>query len=132
MRLVGLLGGLDDESRGLGVELVDMGLEPAVLGAAKVEGEGVEELLRAEPDVAVRADDQIGLEHVGVAVPDFGIEAIGGDDEIGVGEFEIAVHFLVERQLDPEPLASALQNVEQLLAADADEAVARACAGAFP
>ena len=45
--------------------------------------------------------------------------------EIGVGKFEIAVHFLAERQLDPEPFASPLQNVEQLLAADADEAVTR-------
>ena len=43
------------------VELVDMRLEPAVLGAAEIEGEGVEELVRAEPDVAVRAHHMSGL-----------------------------------------------------------------------
>ena len=62
VRLERLLGGLDDEGRGLVVELVDVRLEPAVLGAAEVEGEGVVELVGAEPDVAVGARDQVGLE----------------------------------------------------------------------
>src|SRR5262249_21215059 len=58
----GLLGRLDDEGRGLGVEFVDMGLEPAMLGLAEIEGEGVVELSRAEPDEAVRAQLDVGAE----------------------------------------------------------------------
>src|ERR1700729_1254939 len=70
MRLEGLVGRLDYEGRSLAIELIDVGLEPAVLGFAKVEGERVERLGGAEPDVAVRADKEIGTELIGVSFPD--------------------------------------------------------------
>src|SRR5271156_2520552 len=130
VRYISFLGGLDDERRGLGVEPVDMCLEPAVLGSAKIEGESVVEFLGAQPDVAVRSNNQIWLKHIRVAVSDFRIQAVGCDDEIGLGEVEIAARVLVEREFDIEPHATPLQNVEELLAADADEAVAgRALSG---
>ena len=43
----GLLGALDDEGRGVGVELVGVRPDPAVLGLLEDEGEGVVELLAA-------------------------------------------------------------------------------------
>ena len=70
VRLEHVLGRLDDEGRGLGVEPVDVRLEPAVLGLAEVEGEGVELLVGAEPDVAVGPHHHVGLEDVGIFVAD--------------------------------------------------------------
>ena len=46
------------------------------------------------------------------------------DDQVGVGEFLVALDLVLEHQLDAELLAAVLQDVEHLLAADADEAVA--------
>ena len=68
---------LDDEGRGLAVELVDMGLEPAVLGLAKIKRKRIEELVSAEPNVAVRPYGQIGLEVVGVTGAYPGTDAVG-------------------------------------------------------
>ena len=57
-----LFGGLDDEGRRVLLELVDMRLEPALLGLAEIEGEGVEPLVGAEPDVAAWRNSDIGTE----------------------------------------------------------------------
>jgi hypothetical protein len=84
--LIDLVGGLDDEGRGRVVEAVDMRLEPAVFSALEVEGEGVEKLVGAEPDIAVRPHDHVGLEDLGIFVANAGIDAIRGDDEVGVGK----------------------------------------------
>ena len=66
-----------------------------------------------------------GWNCIGVAAADLRIEAVGGDDEVGVGEFEVGIDLALEDELDAERLAAPLQDVEQLLAADADEAMAR-------
>ena len=55
VRLPNLFGCLDDERRSFVVELVRMGLKPAVLGFLESKGEGVEGLVRAEPDEAAVA-----------------------------------------------------------------------------
>jgi hypothetical protein len=55
MRCHTVFGRLDDEGGGVGVELVGVGLEPAVLGLLEGEGEGVERLVRAQPDEAAVA-----------------------------------------------------------------------------
>jgi hypothetical protein len=52
------------------VELVDMGLEPAVFGLFEQEGEGVEQPRRAQPDEAVGPRHDVGLEHGGVLLAD--------------------------------------------------------------
>jgi len=75
MRLEGLVGRLDNEGRSLAIELIDVSLEPAMLGLAEIEGERVERLGRAEPDVAIGADQEIGPKLIGISFPDFGIEA---------------------------------------------------------
>ena len=116
----------------LAVELVDVGLEPAVLRLAEVEGERVERLGDAEPDVAIGADDKIGPELIGVSVTDLRIEAVSGHDEVGVRELEVGIDVVLECELHAERLAAALQDIQELLAADADKAVSgRALPRAF-
>ncbi|MNL82841.1 hypothetical protein D3C87_2103270 [compost metagenome] len=61
-----------------------------MLGLAEIEGERVEKLVGAQPDIAVRPHRQIGLEHVLIGVAHLGIEAVRGDDQIGVREVQIA------------------------------------------
>ena len=64
--LPGLVGGFDDEGRGVRVELVGVNLEPAPLGLLEDEGEGVQQLLGAEPDELVGPDLDIRLEVIGI------------------------------------------------------------------
>ena len=118
-----VFGGFDNERRGVAVEFIDMGLKPAMLGAPEIEREGVERLSSSKPDVAVGPHDQIGLEHVRIAVADPGIDPVSRDDQIGVWKLKVGLDVLLERELDAELLAAALQDVKQLLASDADEAV---------
>src|ERR1700728_2639314 len=124
MRLEGGLSDFDNEGRGAPVELVDVGLEPAVLGLAEVEGERVERLGGAEPDVAIGADEKIGPELIGISVTDLGIEAVGGHDEVGVRELEVGIDVMLECELHAKRLATSLQDVQELLATNADKAVA--------
>src|ERR1700677_986253 len=124
MRLEGGLGGFDNEGRCASVELVDVGLEPAVLCLAEVEGERVERLGGAEPDVAIGADEKVGPELIGISVTDLRIEAVSGHDEVGVRELEVGIDVVLERELHAKRLATPLQNVQELLAADPYEAVA--------
>ena len=121
--LVGFFGCLDDKCRGLIIKFIDMGLEPAVLRFAEVEREGIEQLVRAEPDVAVRTDDEIWLEHIAIPVADFRVEAVGRDNEISVSVVKVTVHVSLEGQFDPKRLAAFLQNIQEPLASDSDEAM---------
>ncbi len=125
MGLKDVIRGFDDEGRSVLIEAVDMRLEPAVFGALEVEGEGVEALVRAEPDITVWPNDHVGLEYVGVSIADPRVDAVGGDDEVRIGEFLVAFDVVLEREFDTEFEAAILEDIEHLLAADADEAVAR-------
>ncbi|ENN87237.1 hypothetical protein RHSP_25029 [Rhizobium freirei PRF 81] len=122
---IGFLGGFDNEGRGLVVELVDMRLKPTVVGLAKIEGEGVEELVGAEPDIAVRPGDHVRLEDLRIMIANARIEAVRTDDQIGVRVIEVGIDVRLEDQFDIQRLAAFLQDVQEFLAADADEAVAR-------
>ena len=65
----GFLRALDDERRGVGVELISVHPDPAVLGLLEDEGEGVVKfLVRAEPDVLAGAHVDVGLEYVAHAL----------------------------------------------------------------
>jgi hypothetical protein len=99
-------------------------LEPAPLGFLEREGERLEQLARAEPDEAAVAQVDVGLVGRGVPGADAAVEAVAGDDQVGVGILLVALHVGLEAQLDAERLAARLQDVEQALAADAAEAVA--------
>ena len=119
-----LLRRLDDEGRVGRVEPVGVRLEPAVLGLLEIEGEGVEQARRAEPDKAVAAHVDVGPVGGGVLGADAAVEAVAGDDEIGVGVVGRRLRVGLEHQLDADFLAARLQDVEQALATDAAEAVA--------
>ena len=119
-----MFGTFDDEGGGLVVELVDVGLEPAMLGLSEIEGEGIVELVGSQPDVAIGTHHDVGLEHVLVLRAHLGVDPVAGDDEVGVGVVLVGIRVLLEHQLHVQLLATRLQNVEQLLPADAHEAVA--------
>ena len=133
VRLPDFFGRLHDEGRGVVVELIGMGLEPAVLGLLEGEGEGLEGLVRAEPDEAAFAQVDVGLVDVGVALADAAVEAVAGDDEVGVvlrRERLVVGRIGFEHQVHAQRDAALLQDVEQPLAADAAKAVAARAHGA--
>ena len=115
---------LDDEGRGVGIEAVGVRPEPAVLGLLEDEGEGFEDLVRAEPDVLVPAQLEARPEGGGVLVPDPAVDAVRRDDEVGVTVGPEVLDLGFELQLDAKLPRPRLQDVEQPLACDAGEAVA--------
>ena len=62
----GCVACLHDERRGIGVEAIGVGLEPAEFGFDEDEGECIEQLVRAEPGESVVADLDRWLEVIGV------------------------------------------------------------------
>ena len=97
-----------------------------MLGLLEREGEGVENLRRAEPDELVAADVDVDTERIRVGVAEARVGAVRGDDEIVVLPFGISrIAFGIEVQNDAELARAGLQDFEQALAADADESVAR-------
>ena len=89
----------------------------------------IRDSLGAEPDEAAAALVDVGVEGVGVAGADLAVDAVGGDDEVGVvfaGDGLVVLDEVLEHQLDADLFATRLQDVEQFLAADADEAMAAA------
>src|SRR5262249_29726707 len=59
-----------------------------------------------------------------VALADPAVYAVGGHDQVGVGEAVEAVDLGLEGELDAQVAGAGLQDLQQLLAADAAEAVA--------
>ena len=124
--LPGRFGAFDDEGRGVGVELIGMRPDPAVLGLFEDEGKGVVEfLLRAEPDEFVFAGVDGGLEIVGELRAGPGVQAVGGDDDVvvlrqlpGIGDLGL------ETQIDAKLPGPLLQQHQEFLAADAGKAMA--------
>ena len=114
---------LDDEGGGFVVKAVRMRLEPAVLGLFKRKREGLEQLVRAQPDKAAAARVDIGLIRGGVLGADAAVQAIAGDDEVGVGIGRVILHIGFKDELDALFFAARLQDVQQALAPDAAEAV---------
>ena len=85
------------------VEAVRVHLEHAVRVLLEVEREGVELLLRAEPDVPVLADVERRLERVDVLVAHLAAEAVAGDHEVGPrGVLVVVVDLDAEAELDAE------------------------------
>lgn len=121
--LPALLRGFDNEGRGLVVEFVDMRLKPAMLGAHEVERECLVDLVRAQPDVAIGTDDDIGSESILVLAADAGVHAVAGNDEVGIRILLVALHIGLEHQTDSQLLAARLHDVEQMLAANPHEAM---------
>ncbi len=119
-----LFGRLDDEGGRVGVEAVGVRLEPAMLGLLEGEGERVEPLVRAEPDKAAAARVDVRLVGGAVLGADAAVQAVAGDDEVGVGIRAVVLHVSLEDEPHALFLATRLQDVQEPLAADAAEAVA--------
>src|SRR5579862_3049717 len=81
--LPGRLRALDDEGRGVSIELIGVRPDPAVLGLLEDERESVVELLLcAEPDELVLAQVDGRLEVFGELVASSRIQSIRRDDEV--------------------------------------------------
>src|SRR5690606_1423266 len=93
------------------------------------EGEGIEELVGTQPDVSIRPGDDVRLENVFVAAAYPRIDSVGGDDQVGVRKLQVGFDFLLEQQLHAQRLATRLQDIEHLLAADSDKAMPTAADG---
>ncbi len=121
----GRLRALDDEGRGVGVELIGVRPDPAVLGFLENEGEGVVEFLAgAEPYELAFAQVDLRPEMRRKLVADLGVQAVRGDHKVvRPGEFRGALDLGPEAQVHAECARPLLQQQKQLLAPDAAEAV---------
>jgi hypothetical protein len=127
----GRLRAFDDEGRRVGIELVGVRPDPAMLGFLEDEREGVVELLvRAEPNVLGLANVDVRPEGISERAAHFRIRTISCHDEIAVSVCIDAVSLGFEANLHPKAASAILQDIEQTPAADAAEAVPlRACDG---
>ena len=104
-----------------------MDLHHAVRRLADVEGEGVEDLVGAEPHVAAVADVEGRAEGVGVARADGRVEAVAGDDQVvRRGELGDVGCRRTEAEVDAEVAAALLEDLEQPAPAHRRERVAAA------
>ena len=116
---------LDDERARVLVEAVRVHLEHPVRVLLEVEREGVELLLRPQPDVARAPQVQRRLERVCVEIADAALHAVARDDEVRAARDRLEVRDVgVEEDLHAELEASLGQDAEELLPRDAGEAMA--------
>ncbi len=122
----GRLGAFDDKRRGVGVELVSVRPDPAVVGLFEDESKRVIELLiGAEPNEFVLAHIDGGLEVMCEFGTRLGIQSIRRNDDIVVfGEFSGVGDFGLKNQFHAKRAGALLQQHEQLLARNAGKAVA--------
>ena len=127
VRLPHRLWCLDNEGRSVGVKLVSVRGEPAVLGLLKGEGEGVEFFVRSQPDKAAGAQVDVGFEGVGVARAHPAVQAIAGNHQVRLVlccQRLIVLDLRFKHQRDAELKATILQDVEQALASYAAKTMA--------
>src|SRR5579862_1761482 len=96
-----VVGCLDDEGAGLGVERVGVGLKPAPFGLLEGKGEGGESLMCAQPDELAAASLDLRLEKLRISAANAAVGACYGDHQIGPGsEVALIRHLGLEAQLD--------------------------------
>jgi hypothetical protein len=115
--------GLDDEGGCVAVEAVGVRLKPPPVGLHEDEGECLEGAMRAEPDELVLSHVDKRPEMRRVAGADPAVDAVGAHDQVGVGKLRHILHLALEDQLNAKRLGTALENVEEVLAFDAGEAM---------
>lgn len=116
---------LDDEGREIVIEAIGVRPDPAGFDLFEGEGEGVEGLVRAEPEEFVAADLDVDVEMLGIGVADAAVGAVRRDDEVIIGPVgEIGARLMLEMQVHAELAGTFLQDREQALAADADKTMA--------
>lgn len=95
-----------------------------MLRLLEAEGEGVEDLGGAEPDVPVASGPQARAEVFGVLFAQRAVDAVGGHDEIGVGQLVGVGDPVLELQPYAQLSGPAGEDVEELVPADAEALVA--------
>ena len=98
-----LFRAFDDEGAGVVIATVGVGLDPAGFGFLEDEGEGLEQLARAEPDIFVGADIDIGLEMRGVLGTDATVDPVGRHHKVGGPERLDVAHLGAVEEPDTEP-----------------------------
>src|SRR5581483_11812873 len=121
-----LLPRFHDDRRKVLAELVGMDLEPAVLGPLESKGKGRERLGGSQPDVAAFAPVDVRLEYIRMTSAGAAVDAIGGDDQIRVRKGVVVFDLVPEVLVHAQSVGALLQDLQQLLAADSAEAMARA------
>src|SRR4051794_11562869 len=102
-----------------------MGPDPARLAMLEREGEGFEDLARAEPEEFVLPHLDVDAEMGLVAVADAAVGAVGRDDQIVAAPItQVGARFPFEMEIHAKRQRPFLKDGEQALAADADEAMA--------
>ena len=115
--------GFQHPGAGAAFVLVAVGDEDALRPFLEEEGEGVERPGAAHPGEAVRPQVGVGLEMRLIAAADGAVDAVGGDDQVGVGEI-VRRGLLVEQQFDAERAGAVVQQHQQRPAGAAAEPVA--------
>jgi 4-hydroxybenzoyl-CoA thioesterase len=96
-----------------------MNLKPTMLGSFKRKSERRKFLLGSEPDEAAFTHIHIRIEDTGMAVSQLAIDAVGRNDQIGVAISVLGLDLELKGLLNAKLGGALLQNVQQLLAADA-------------
>src|SRR6185503_9368907 len=95
------------------------------LAFAKGQCQAMKQLVRAVPDVLVRPDAQLRLEHSREFLPDSTVDSVGADKQIAVVLQRRQIADLVMKMdLNAKCFAAALQNFQQTKPRDSREAVA--------
>ena len=118
---------LDNEGRGIGIKLVGVRGEPAVLGLFEGEGECVEFLVCAQPDKTAGAQVNVGLEGVCIARAHPAVQAIAGNHQIGLvlcRQRLIVLDLRFKHQFHAQLQATILQDVEQAFTTHAAKTMA--------
>ena len=119
---------LNDEGGKAWLEPIGMGLKPTMLSLLKGKSEGLKGLRGAKPYKTTFAGINVGLKDIAVATTNAAVEAIAGDDEIRLvlGNRQMVVDDLATKdQINAGGTTVVLQNVEQPLAPNAAETMAR-------
>ena len=107
-----------------------MCLEPAVLGFFECKRESIEQLLRAEPDEATAPGRDRRMEDRRESLADPAADAVGADDQVGIGELGVRSEVGLEHETHAQRFAACLQDIEEPLAADSAKAVSTRANGA--
>jgi hypothetical protein len=98
-------------------------LEDAVLVLHEDEGEGVEQLRRAQPDEAGRAHVQVGAEVGRVLRAEPAVHPVRGDHQVHAVQVAVVATSVLEAEVGAEGGGAVAEDLEELDARDAGEAV---------
>src|SRR5690348_346298 len=117
---------LDDKGAGRAVEWIRVYLKQPVLVFLEKKREGVEYAVSSEPDILRRAEAQIRLERLGVALTNQTIDAVGGDEEVAIWQGVQIGDVRLEVESDAHVMTALAQDFQERLALQPGEDMATA------